>query len=218
MGAVLFLCIYVCREDNTSESIAMILKAHFDKVIIQDPDDVGSITIRRKHIWRDAIRAISRTAFNPNKSVHVTFIGEEAVDGGGPRREFFTLALQEMAEDGNVFQGPPHSRYFLHNVQALASKKYFYAGMLVAISLANGGPGLPCLAEALYTYLCFGLHGDFAPDLSLLPDSNLQECLQQVRFSISYSKTSSLLQHSVRVVYAISCICINVSHTDPSQP
>ena len=55
--------------------------------------------------------------------------------------------------------------------------------MLVAISLANGGPGLPCLAEALYTYLCVGLHGDYAPDLSLLPDSNLHNSLQQVKFS-----------------------------------
>ena len=182
MYAWVLSCIMLAyREDKTSESMAMILKAHFDTVIIQDLDDIGSITIRRKHIWRDAIRAISRTAFNPNKSVQVTFVGEEAVDGGGPRREFFTLALQEMAEDGSIFQGPPHSRYFLHNVQALASKKYFYAGMLVAISLANGRPGLPCLAEALYTYLCFGLHGDFGPDLSLLPDSNLQDSLQQVR-------------------------------------
>ena len=71
---------------------------------------------------------------------------------GGPRR-FFVLALQELAEDSSIFQGPPHGRFFLHNVQALASRKYFYAGMLVAVSLANGGPGLPCLAEAVYEYL-----------------------------------------------------------------
>ena len=83
-------------------------------------------------------------------------MGEEAVDDGGPRREFLTLVLQEMAADGNIFQGLPHSRFLLHNVQALAARKFFLAGMLVAVSLANGGPGLACLSEALYNYLCFG--------------------------------------------------------------
>ena len=69
--------------------------------------------------------------------MHITFVGEEAVDDGGPRREFFTQALQEMAKDGNILQGPENSRFFVHNVQALASRKFFCAGILVAVSLAR---------------------------------------------------------------------------------
>ena len=39
----------------------------------------------------------------------------------------------------------------------LTSRKFFYAGMLAAVSLANGGPGLNCLSKTVYTYLCHGL-------------------------------------------------------------
>jgi len=36
----------------------------------------------------------------------VSFIGEAGKDEGGPRREFFSLAMAKMAEDSTIFQGP----------------------------------------------------------------------------------------------------------------
>ena len=86
--------------------MAIVLKEHFDSTIHHDLDDVNRVTIRHKHIWRDTIRTMSHPTFDLCKCVPVTFIGEEAVDGGGPRREFFALALQELAEDSSIFQGP----------------------------------------------------------------------------------------------------------------
>ena len=106
-------CLFSCREDDSSvPPIAMVLKEHFDSTITHDLDDVNRVTVRRKHIWRDAIRALSRPTFDPCRRVQVTFVGEEAVDGGGPSREFFALALQELAEDGSIFQGSQHNRFF----------------------------------------------------------------------------------------------------------
>ena len=132
------------REDVSTESLATLLDEHFSLYypVVFDPDQANRVTIRRNHIWKDAVRAMSRSSFDPSRCIRVTFVGEEAVDDGGPRREFFSLALQEMTADGTIFQGPQHSRFFMHNVQGLTSKKFFYAGMLVAVSLANGGPGL----------------------------------------------------------------------------
>lgn len=69
--------------------------------------------------------------------------------------------------------------------QGLTSRKFFYAGMLVAVSLANGGPGLNCLSETVYTYLCHGLQCKFTPDLSLIPDLDIKESLEQVSLYIS---------------------------------
>ena len=143
-------------------------------------DEATRILIRRNHIWRDAVWAFSRPSFNPRVSVHITFVGEEAVDDGGPRREFFTQALQEMAKDGNILQGPENSRFFVHNVQVLASRKFFCAGILVAVSLANGGPGLPCLAEAVFAYIGNGIQGAIHPDLRLIPDEEIRERLEAV--------------------------------------
>ena len=51
------------------------------------------------------------------KSIRVTFIGKEVrIDDGRPRQEFLSLAVQELAEDGYILQGPQHSRFLVHNV------------------------------------------------------------------------------------------------------
>ena len=37
------------------------------------------------------------------KHLKVTFIGEPAVDAGGPLREYFHLLLRELAENSSLF-------------------------------------------------------------------------------------------------------------------
>ena len=142
---------FLHREELSTESVAALLDEHFSLYypIVCDPDQANRITIRRNHIWKDAVHAMSRSSFDPSRCVKVTFVSEEAVDDGGPRHEFFSLALQEVTEDGTIFQGPQCICFFMHNVQGLISRKFFYAGMLVAVSLANGGPGLACLSETV---------------------------------------------------------------------
>ena len=157
------------------------LQEHFSLFPIStDPDEANRVLVRRKHVWKDAIRALSKYSFDCHKSVQVTFVGEEAVDEGVPRREFFHLALEEMANDNTIVQGPPTSRSFMHNVQALQDRKYFYAGMLVSVSLANGGPGFTCLSEAVYHYLCYGLEMRVTPTVNDVPDIEMQRKLQRV--------------------------------------
>ena len=51
-------------------------------------------------------------------------------------------------------------------------------------ALANGRPGLPCLSEAVYNYLCFGAQCQFTPDLSIIPDFNVQKCLEEASVHI----------------------------------
>ena len=89
-----------------------------------------------------------------------------------------------MSEDCSILQGPEHSRFFVHNVQALANRKFYYAGLLVAISLANGGP---CLAEAVYEYFYHGLRCKITPNITLIPDIDIQESLQQVRHTLAHN-------------------------------
>ena len=177
------------RESTTSETVSTLLKEHFSvsNPVSFDTDMANRISIRRNHIWKDAVRAISKPGFNPNRNVRVAFVGEEAVDEGGPSREFFTLVLQKMSEDGSILQGPEHSRFFVHNVQALANRKFYYAGLLVAISLANGGPSFNCLAEAVYEYFYHGLRCKITPDITLIPDIDIQESLQQVRHTLAHN-------------------------------
>ena len=52
--------------------------------------------------------------------------------------------------------------------------------MLVALSLANGGPGLPCLVESVFNYLCYGLGSKVQPEIEDLPDNEIKQKLEKV--------------------------------------
>lgn len=86
----------------------------------------------------------------------VTFEGEPAIDGGGPKREFFTLLLRELLSPSStirLFEGKDGKYLPLHNTDALRSKLYSMAGRIVAASVINGGPGFPFFSKAVYQYI-----------------------------------------------------------------
>ena len=167
----------------------MILKEHFKDYFNHTNIEqaVNSIHIRHNHMWHDALRAISKPNFDPLLPVRVTFIGEPAVDDGGPCREFFSLALMKMSEDTTVFQGPPQCRSFVHNIQGLQKRTFFYAGLFLGLSLANGGPGLGCLAKTIYSYLCYGLQNRRECYEEEIPYYEIREQLQQVFKNIMHA-------------------------------
>lgn len=179
-----FIRTYNCffrNQEETPEDVGSVLKEHFALFPITCvPEIANRFVIRRKHIWKDAIRAMSRSTFSPRNSIEVTFVGEDAIDDGGVSREFFDLALKEMAADGTILQGPMHSRSFIHNTKGFSERRYYYAGLLVAVSLANGGPGLCCLSEAVFSYLCYGLPLRLELKTEDLTDFELIEKLNKV--------------------------------------
>jgi Ubiquitin-protein ligase len=61
-----------------------------------------SIVVNRNDILGSAIRAVSRKTFSFKKPLTVTFAGEEAVDTGGPKREFLRLLMKEVS-NMNIF-------------------------------------------------------------------------------------------------------------------
>ena len=59
-----------------------------------DMKTVNRVSIRRRFVVKDYITArekmMQRNRFNPTGLLKITFIGEPAVDNGGPWREFFS--------------------------------------------------------------------------------------------------------------------------------
>ena len=53
----------------------------------------NSVHVRRNHVWRDAFCAITKPSFNATNPVRVTFVGEPAVNEGGPRRVFYYSSI-----------------------------------------------------------------------------------------------------------------------------
>lgn len=91
------------------------------------------------------LRAIERKTFSFFKPVIVPFAGEEAVDAGGPKREFFRLLMSCIRESA-AFSGS----WFSHDLNHLSSQKYTLYGKLVAWSVLQGGTGPRCLSSEGY--------------------------------------------------------------------
>ena len=81
----------------TSSDIKSVLEDHFSSLSLStDIDAANRIVVRRKHIWNDTLRAFSRSSFDCQKAVNIIFVGEEGADAGGPKHEFFHLALEKF--------------------------------------------------------------------------------------------------------------------------
>lgn len=72
-------------------SVAALLDEHFSLYypIVHDPDQANRITIHRNHIWKDAVRAMSHSSFDPSCCVWVTFIGNKRWMMEGLAESFF---------------------------------------------------------------------------------------------------------------------------------
>ena len=85
-----------------------------------DNDRTWRITIRRNNVLEDTLRAMkTSTDLDLNaKHIEVIFLGEPAIDEGGPKREFFRLLMQSIDASGILLDGAPGHRIPRRNVIA----------------------------------------------------------------------------------------------------
>ncbi len=110
----------------------------------------------RTDLLADAIAFFKSGQYHHDRPLNVGFEGEPAVDGGGPRREFFSLLLQKMLSPTSqyrLFEGRPGRYLPMHNLDALVGGLFKVYGQIIAASALQGGPGFPCLAPPIYSYL-----------------------------------------------------------------
>ena len=74
----------------------------FTKKVLKS--DVQRLVVRRSNIWEDSLKQFMR-GLSCDKTLKITFIGESALDAGGPRREFFTLLMRAIATNNMFFEG-----------------------------------------------------------------------------------------------------------------
>lgn len=102
--------------------------------------DLCILRVRRDHLVEDALDELARQ--HPNdlfKPLRVHFIGEEGVDAGGVRKEFFQLVLQVLFRtEYDLFTFYPESRMFWFNPASLESKEvYMLVGLIIGIAVYN---------------------------------------------------------------------------------
>ncbi|KAI4824302.1 hypothetical protein KUCAC02_012825 [Chaenocephalus aceratus] len=105
-------------------------------------------------------------------------VPEEAVDLGGPRREFLRL-LMEALPKSPMFEGEEGKLNLAFDSTAMREDRYFIAGRAIAVSLVHGGSPAGFLSPTLFSCLVDG--PELAkPVLEDVADIDLHEKIKRV--------------------------------------
>jgi len=175
-----FIIFWFCRiTEETKCTLVDIIKEQRTKYLDSSKDNTYRITVRRNEIWKDAAIQSFKWPFNESKHLRITFLGEPAVDDGGPKREFFMLFMNSLSSQGSLFEGPVGRRVLRHNTSALDQNMYKIVGKIIALSVIHGGPGPAFLADSVVNYIFRGgkLFHVYIEDV---PDEFVQAILKKV--------------------------------------
>ena len=86
------------------KSLQVLIREHSTANLQSVNDGILKFVVRRNFLWMDTIRKLRRSTKGLNYPIRVDFLGESAIDAGGPRREFFSL-LVSCAAKANVLIG-----------------------------------------------------------------------------------------------------------------
>jgi len=84
-------CVICSVPGDSSKTASEVLITHVRTIgLTNNPDYPHQlITVRRRHIWSDTKQVLGKPYANLTFPVEVVFVGEQAEDEGGPKREFF---------------------------------------------------------------------------------------------------------------------------------
>lgn len=124
----------------------------YQKDVVEDRCKI--IDVDRAILWKTALMFYKSTPKEHlYRKLNVMFEGmEDAVDAGALSQEFFADLLRTI--NNNLFEGNANCRvpqYSWENVYLIKM-----AGVMVADSLLQNGPGMPCLARYVFEFLVCG--------------------------------------------------------------
>ena len=178
MDFMYFSKVYISLSCSCGQSMEAILLKHRTKFLPIDSSEYQRIIVRRKHLWEDALHRF-HSGIDFHKHIHVTFVGEPAVDAGGPLREFLRLLMGDIASNNSLFCGDEKYRVPIQNMTALEKQTYHYVGQMMAVSLIHGGPSPTFLTPSVVDYLIKGIRGA-DPEVKEVPNPDIRRKLEEV--------------------------------------
>ena len=159
------------------------LWSHRQEVLSSDPEDIYRIRVRHQGIWEDTLHQL-RKQIPLTKYLKITFLGEPAVDAGGPLREFLYLIVLSASQNNSLFISDETSRAPAHNVAEVEKRTFYYVGVIMALSLVHGGPA-PCFfTGAVVDFFLYGIEGT-KPSVADVPHTEIRVKLHKVSIYIS---------------------------------
>ncbi|KAL2265395.1 hypothetical protein VTJ83DRAFT_6495 [Remersonia thermophila] len=118
--------------------------AFFDSILSNRlAQQVFLLSVRRDCLVEDSLRAVSEAVGagggDLKKALRVRFLGEEGLDAGGLRKEWFLLLVREVfSPEHGLFLYDEDSRYCYFNPNALEpSEQFFLVGVVLGLALYN---------------------------------------------------------------------------------
>ena len=112
------------------------------------------LSVEEDSILEDSFCYYKSKDFDPETPLRIAFKGQDAIDAGGPLRQFFTLVVDRIAtrffEDGSTNLVPTI------NANTIISEIFVVVGKIIAHSIVHGCSGFPYLARVTYHYICSG--------------------------------------------------------------
>lgn len=132
------------------KSAKALLKNLASKTMI--PEQTVDLQVDRSKLWRTALGFYKTMIHTPEKlryELRIDFIDEDGIDAGALKREFFELLLKQL--NANMFEGLENRR--IPKKDSSLERMFHTAGIIIAHSILQGGPGFPCLCPSAYHYL-----------------------------------------------------------------
>ena len=145
------------------------------------------VMIDRDNLLDDAIIAYSRRTFRPQAHFSVVFIGEDAVDGGGPKREFATLLFSSLS--AALFEGRGRRLLPLYSVSLWKDSMFKTAGTMIAHCFLHSGVPFSAFSPVVWEYLMRGEAGVSCSDCLVkedVVDISLYTLISEVRSVVHF--------------------------------
>jgi hypothetical protein len=97
------------------------------------------LEVRRENLLEDTLSKIMGGDLNLKKPLKVHFLGEEGIDEGGVKKEFFQLIVKQTFDPGfSMFKSYQNQRFYWFNPNTLESNVNFeLVGMVLGLAIYN---------------------------------------------------------------------------------
>lgn len=168
------MLLYFClkgSEQNGHEDLDVDVKSFLDQHKEKlDLFGVNKIDVDRDELWQDSVATFKHPKFQIRSPPRIRFLGEAAIDGGGPSREYGTLLLQTLfSSEAKLFEGKEDRKLPIYSTEGILSNMFKLAGKMVSYLLIHLDIGIQCFPESVYQYLASG-DSDTCTDLCTLDD------------------------------------------------
>ena len=127
-------------SNNNFNDLGEFNQIYYLGLLLNSDDIFFRLKIRRNNIIEDTLNEISKFPDRLQFPLKVEFVGEEAEDEGGVRKEFFMLVIRKIFDvNYGMFTYNQKTRLFWFNLNSFESKfKYELIGTILGLALFNG--------------------------------------------------------------------------------